>query len=269
MSSRADRFVERSVSSSSGPIAPLNTMESFFSNEIFLEEALSFAGVDAEYVIGRAMPAVKRAAGNGVLRRLNLTEEEALVIAAYTVEGRPGSLSMYDVLNRTLRETRDPRSMKRIRMLLVIFLRALRKLPVVEKDRVYRGIDVNLGPSLKSGSTVTWWGFTSVTWNVEITNTFVGRTGGSLFQIEGSCKGYDISELSVFPAESELLIEPETRIKINAVIKMGASASMMQCSIEPSELILQRVVPSNGKKSGGGGIVQPVSMSLKAGDGAE
>ena len=137
-----------------------------------------------------------------------------------------------------------------------------------KRTEFIRGIGVNLGPSLKSGSTVTWWGFTSVTWNAEITNTFVGRTGGSLFMVEGSCKGYDISELSAVPSESELLIEPEARVKINAVIKIGASASMVQCSIEPFELILQRVVPSNGK-SGGGGIVQPVSMSLKAGDGAE
>jgi len=90
---------------------------------------------------------------------------------------------------------------------------------------------------------VTWWGFTSVTCNAEVTNAFVGETGGSLFQIEGLCRGYDISELSVYPSESELILEPETRIDITAVIKLGPTATLVHCNILPSSFVLLSIAP--------------------------
>ena len=250
MSSRAARFVERSIPVSAGQVVSLNTMEAYFSQvpaEIDLNEALVCAGVDADHVIESALRAVRRATANGMLEKLNLTENEALTLAAYTVEGRSGSMSMYDVLNRTLRETRDKVSMVRIRSLLVLFLRSLRKLPLVEKEKVFRGIDVNLGKSLEAGTRVTWWGFSSVTWNAAATNTFVGTTGGSLFLVEGRCRGYDLSVLSVFPDEAELLLEPETVVQIAAVVNLGPTASLIQCNIVPNKPVLQRIAPfANG-----------------------
>ena len=101
MSSRTARFVERNVSESSETVDSLISMESFLSqvpDGIDFTEALMYAGVDPDYVIKKAQPVVKRAAENGVLKKLNITEEEALIIAGYTVEGAPGTVSMYERL---------------------------------------------------------------------------------------------------------------------------------------------------------------------------
>jgi len=250
MSSRAGRFVERTLPVASGPLRPLNEMAPFLMkvpDSIDLREALLQAGADADFVIRNALPAVKRASANGVLKKLNLTEQEALVIAAYTVEGTEKSVSMYDALNQILRGEHSEANLIRVRQLLVLFLRTLRLLPVVKKDKVFRGIDVNLGRKLKTGDEETWWAFTSVTWNADTTNTFVGRTGGSLFIIEGQCQGYDLSCLSVFPDEAELLLEPEMHIKAKAVIQLGPNASSVFCEIVPSDPVLPQARASVGE----------------------
>jgi len=243
--SRTGRFIESaSPSSASGRIASLNEFTSFFSSvpeDINFYEALKTAKVDAESVIDRAKAVVKRASENGSLGKLGIDEKDALVIAAYTVESSGGRLSMYDALNRTLRGAHTESTLEPIRPLLVLFLRTLRKLPMVTKTKVYRGIDVSLGHSVKTDDVTTWWAFTSVTWNMDITNTFVGSTGGSLFIIEGSCSGYDLSVLSAFPGECELLLEPETRIRTTGVVKLGSSATLIQCKPEPSVPVIEEL----------------------------
>ena len=239
MAFRVDRFSEESAP---GSFASLNTMESIFSDvpsRIDLREALECAGVDADYVMEQASCAVDRAKRNGVLKKLNLSEKDAMVIAAYTAEGYP---QMYRVLNRILRETRDRTSLNRIKKLLILFLRILRKLPLAEKSRVYRGIPVKLGPSYKNDSIVPWGAFTSTTWD-KGASKFFAQKSGIIFEIEGPCKGYDLSELSVYTGESELLLEPETRIKITAVEK--GSTPIVKCRIVYSEFVLKRLVLFN------------------------
>ena len=245
------RFVETQLCETSGPMVSLDSLSSFLSQVppyIDFREALLEAGADADFVIRSANSAVRRASNNGTLARLGLSEEEALVIAGYTVEERPGEISMYDALNRTLRGPHDRVNLIQIRSLLALFIRAIRKLPIVEKSEVYRGIDKNLGSSVRNNTTVTWWAFTSATWDLNKTNTFIGDSGGCLFTIKGPCRGYDLSMLSVFPDESELLLEPETQILTTGIVKLGTNSTLVQCNIVPTKPILLGLAPFRHKE---------------------
>ena len=242
--SRTGRFIERALPESSEPIVSLNDLKTLLFDvpeDIDFNEALLSAGVDASFVIDNAMPAVKRASANGVLKKLNISEEEALIIAAFTVQCPEGSLSMCDALNNVLRGARDRDSLVRTRMLLVLFLRTLRQLPMVHMNELYRGIDSSLLPLLKNDTVLTWWAFTSLTWNADATNAFVGASNG-LFILKGPCKGYDLSELSVCPEESEFLLEPETLVRMTTVINMRPTILLVNCCIKPSELVLQEIL---------------------------
>jgi len=243
-----DRFIETNLSGGSGSMVSLNVFErrirELIPSSIRLYDALSRAGVNVDYTMNHARSILCRIKSQGLVSKYRLTDDEAMCIAAYTIEVHSGQ-SMYTVLNRVLRSPRSESSLIPIAPLLVLFLRSLRKLPLVEKTDLYRAIDVTLtmnkGPSM-------WWAFTSTTWNMDVTNTFVGSHGGSLLIIKGNCKGYDVSEFSEFPAEKELLIEPETRFNVSSLVRLGGGL-VVQCDISPSQPVLLNLAPYNHSSS--------------------
>ena len=221
---------------------PLNTMAPLFAScplEQNLANALSFVGVSTDEVMQKASEIVMSAVQRGVLERLKLDFEEALCIAAYTVETKKGP-SMYRAMNDILRQKHTKESLLPLWPLLVMFLKALRKLPRVKKNVVYRGVNKDLGEQLQNGTTATWWGFTSTSWDMESTNNFIS-SNGSLLILDGPCEGYDLHELSEFPTEKELLLEPETRFRIEGRVNMGKTC--IQCKIVPCEPVLVSLIP--------------------------
>jgi len=76
---------------------------------------------------------------------------------------------------------------------------------------------------------MTFWGFTSTTTNMSITNAFSKGKNGRLILLEGPVDGYDIHEFSQFPCESEILLEPELSVEICGV---GKGNAVIQCTLD-------------------------------------
>ena len=237
-SDRSDRFIETQPFTSSGG-TPLNSFASFFAAapSIPFRQALLQAGANADFIISHAQIVVNRAESNGRLAELGLSREEAMCIAGYSIEV-PGGASMYSVLNRALRNTRNESSLECIRPLFVMFLKCLRKLPLVEVNELYRGVDGKI--AVNSGSSTVWWAFTSTSTDADVMNAFAEQHGNNLIVLNGPCKGYDLRELSEYPHENELLLEPETHLKVNSVVRIGKGACAM-CEIVPSEPVLLQI----------------------------
>ena len=202
-------------------------------NNSSFRDALIEAGANADFVIRNANTVVSRLQGN----LGTLTEDEARVIAGYTVEVPEGQgESMYTVLNTALRGDRSMSSMMRIRDLFMMFLGALRKLPLVEIPVLHRGIDVHID---LTGQTATFSAFTSTSASKNVAREFVGRQGSGTVLTFEHCFGYDISKFSLFPQEQEVLIEPETKFLILSV--EPGTITTASCDHIPSMPILQGI----------------------------
>jgi len=229
----------------------LNNMVPFFASCTetgSLYELLKNAGVCVDEVLRKAQIVATRAAKQGVLEKLNIEFEDALCIAAFTIEPETNKqAAMYNVINQALRKRRSEKNLSPVKNLIVHFLRCLRKLPRVTKNVVYRGIDKNIESRMSIGSTATWWGFTSTSWDMGVTSTFI-KENGSLLVLDGPLDGYDITLLSEFPNESELLLEPETHFKIISKVNMGRMC--VQCKIDTSEPVLLSLAPYRTESKG-------------------
>jgi len=246
--SRTKRFVDDVTVLDSPSVKTLNEFTSFFeqaSRTVSFREALIEAGVDAEYVVSHANVVATRAKNNGVLSKLNITEDDARIIAGYTVEvPSHRGVSMYTVLNSTLRGNRSVPSMTKIRNLFVLFLSSLRKLPRVTRPVVYRGINVGINLDRVVSRVVSFMSFASTSCDRSVANGFVGSGSGTLLILRGDCIGYDLSELSEFPLEREVLLEPETRYMVSSVVHPGITCA--DCQYVMSSPILQSITPMRG-----------------------
>jgi len=205
-------------------------------NEIDFRQALTTARLDADYIISQANIVVARAKSDRTLERLCLTENEARVIASYTLDvPRDKGMSVSFALNRVLRGDRSDESFRSIRNLFVMFLRTLRKLPQVRKDEVYCGIELTAGSEIRMDQVITMYGFTSTSYDLNVLN---GRRRGTLLVLKGPYIGYDLSPLSVFPMEKELLLEPDTKFRV-----METRGSSVQLFAEPFEPAITYVAP--------------------------
>ena len=205
-------------------------------------EALVLSGADAPFIFKKAREVLDRVRENGVMKQYGLTEDEVMVIAGYTAERQ--EKSMYTRLNNVLRGEHDEEHLESIRPLLVLFLRALRKLPIVEVPEVYRGSSRDLKLEEHFGEFVTWWGFTSTTVNINVTNIFIQNTYGSnLMILKGPCKGYDLTPLSVYQGEQEILLEPETKLKVTGYVSLFGGACV-QMEVQPHEPKLLDLAPA-------------------------
>ena len=222
----------------------LNRVAEFFArvpDPIDLEDALLMAGLDSEYILARSTAIAQRAEKNGVLAKYDITFLEAQCIAMYTLDvPSEHGLSPYMVINNTLCGPHTPPNLIKIRNLIVLLLRALRKLPRVEKNVLYRGIRKDEGGQLSIGNEIMFWGFTSTSTNMTITKSFSNGKKGHLLVIEGPVHGYDLSEFSQFPNESEILLEPEIVVEI---FGKGSDDSVIQCRTKPSDSVLVNVAP--------------------------
>jgi hypothetical protein len=149
----------------------------------------------------------------------NLTREESAAVFLYTMEG--GDNSFYRVLNEALR-SENRRLIRPWFGYLKLFDTALKKLPVVQ-ECVWRGMSGNISQKFKQGETVTWWSVSSCSVSLEVVQDFLGSDeNATLIMIEAK-KARDISGYTSFPDENEVLLAPETelRVKSNALHHQG------------------------------------------------
>ncbi len=93
---------------------------------------------------------------------------------------------------------------------LKLFVTSLKKLPST-KATVWRGVSYNANSKFVDNDVYTWWDINSCTVNINIVQGFLGESG-TLFAIE-TIDGRDISMLSAFPNEQEVILMPGTCVR--------------------------------------------------------
>ena len=212
--------------------------------EITMREALKTAGLKGELANKVIEDCYKKARDIEEDNKLprGLTVDDAAVIAMYTFDfGRKDlyDYNPYRIINNALRERRG-KELEKAKDLIYILMKALRKLPVVHGKDLYRGIIVDAyerpnqqaAPSgskpypklsdYKKGAEITWDALSSTSPDMEVTRQFLAQKTvagkiGILFTIKGGW-GYDVQPYSLFPKESEILVEPERQFTIEAVL---------------------------------------------------
>jgi hypothetical protein len=95
-------------------------------------------------------------------------------------------------------------------------MRALEKLPSIQ-DRVWRGINADISGQYQPQSVHVWWGATSCSDMVHVTDTFLDKDSyRTLFNIK-CYEGKIITKHSAFPNESEIVLLPGTCLRVKSV----------------------------------------------------
>ena len=156
------------------------------------------------------------------------TEEDAAAIAMYTYDfgAEEFESNPYRIINKSL-VGRNFNNLQKASGILYLVMTALRKLPRVTGMTLYRGVrsEVNMDKDhYYEGNTITWPALSSTSPDMKATKTFLAKEAknkkakGTLFIIEDGW-GYDIQPYSLFPDETEILLEPERQFKVVSVIQ--------------------------------------------------
>jgi len=130
------------------------------------------------------------------------------------------SNAIYKDLNNVLR-SEDRTKIKKYFGYLRLFLEALGSLPQITKT-LWRGVNVDLFDQYSKGSTVTWWGVSSCTSDVNVAKNFMKGCGGKCTLLTVQSKtAADISEITFFGNEKEHLLAPGTQLKVLSSVRNG------------------------------------------------
>jgi len=123
------------------------------------------------------------------------------------------SNAIYRDLNAVLR-SEDRTRIKKYFQYLRLLLEALGTLPQ-QKKTLWRGVNVDLYDQYAAGSTVTWWGVSSCTADINVAKNFMNGCGGkcTLLIVETKTAA-DISAITFFGNEKENLLAPGTQLKV-------------------------------------------------------
>ena len=160
-----------------------------------------------------------------------LTIDEAAAVHAYTVENGP-----YTPLNKLLREESvdllDP-----FVDYLWLLIHGLSKCPLPFVPLVYRGVRSGVGATYNVGVVITWCSFTSCTTQAEAleNDTFLGESGERTeFHITLTTnRARSISHLSLMADEAEILLPPDTRLRVMGRADRGHGLWVVQLLEEP------------------------------------
>lgn len=148
----------------------------------------------------------------------------------YTCEFPAGIDSLYAVLNRRLNKS-DRKFVQPFVRFIWLILRALVKCPKSSRRKVYRGIrNVDLRSHHPKGHEFEWHQFASCSREIEVQSEFTGRDGlRTLFCIElTSCRGREISQYSAVVTESETLLPPNSKFKVDSTFDAGNGLIIIQ-----------------------------------------
>ena len=190
----------------------------------------------------------------------NISHEDSLIICSYTCEAINSEFSPYRTLNRNLASDNRKEGLKKVSKYLYILLKALRKLkkyyPDKEQKYLYRGISFKVNtmidpyrpklvPYLRNKQKC-FWAFTSTSPLQSKAFDFLGDNGyhqekkiktGTFFSLYGKVWGYDISLFNSYD-ETEILLEPERKFRIENVISDANDIKVVTCEIIDSPIVL-------------------------------
>ena len=162
-----------------------------------------------------------------------LTLDQHGSIMLYTSEWSIREQSLYFILNQTLRSP-NRNQLKPWFLFLKLFLVALLRLPTTS-CHLYRGVKGNLAKEYPIGSTMTWWGFSSCTKNVQVlgTDSFLGQDGERTLFTINNASGTDIREYSYYPSEDEILLLAARQFHVDSCVQLGHGLQMIQLTEVP------------------------------------
>ena len=180
----------------------------------------------------------------GFIRRHRLTEVEAKCVIMYTHESvsvpdHPAPLDptrpkrdnqLYFMFNKACRE-RDAVALQRFQNFSFCFLSALKKLPdfrLTSGQKLYRGFGQRLEDmnDLYQKNSKVWWYYIQSTSTDHDTAYANFAAGGTLMVISCLHNTKDIQELSMIPAEREILVIPNTEFKVKLTLTSDDAQSL-------------------------------------------
>ena len=160
----------------------------------------------------------------------SLSIEEAAAVCVYSME-----FGTYKGLNKLLREeNRD--LLRPFVNYLWLLMHGLSKCPRPKATLVYRGVPCGVSASYIVGSVVIWSSFSSCTTDVAVLENamFLGKEGERTeFHITLTTnRARSIRHLSVMPGEDEILLPPNTRLRVTGRADRGHGWSVVQLQEE-------------------------------------
>ncbi|CAK8997360.1 unnamed protein product [Durusdinium trenchii] len=130
------------------------------------------------------------------------------------------SNAIYRQLNAALR-SEDRNKIKKYKPYLRLLFEALNRLPQ-QKRTLWRGIGVDLYDQYSKGSTITWWGVSSCTSDVQVAKNFMKGCGTACsFLTVNTKSAVDISKITFYGNEKESLLAPGTQLKVISAERKG------------------------------------------------
>ncbi|WP_253195419.1 ADP-ribosyltransferase domain-containing protein [Streptomyces sp. JHA26] len=160
-----------------------------------------------------------RATGGG------LSADAIAALHLYTCES-----AFYREINSVLRSPDRTRVTPYLPYLRLLFS-AVSELPVYTQP-LWRGVSLDLRAQYPVGRTVTWWGVSSCTSELEVARAFLGSRGKrTLFEVTPA-RAVGIKSFSAFTGEEEYILTPGTRLEVTEV----KSSPRGLCTVRLSEI---------------------------------
>jgi len=181
-----------------------------------------------------------------VMKNYDLTTDETCAIVYYSVDVRNfgGSVdnNPYRSLNMTL-SSRNINDLELWKPFLYFLIKGLNKLPNVS-CRVFRALDkpiTSLSKQYTKGKNIVWVAFTSTTQQQNVMLTFSTLQQGTWMMLD-VIEGKDISQISLFPNESEILLLPNSSFIVEDIL----SKEMKLLTGIPSEIdvLVMKQIPT-------------------------
>lgn len=133
--------------------------------------------------------------------------------------------AIYKQLNKALRDE-DRKKVEAFFPYLRLLFEACARLPQQSRT-LWRGIGVDLFPTYKVGSTITWWGVSSCTSEQSVARNFMAGCGdGATFLTIEAKTACDISQVSFYANEAESILLPGTQLEVLSSKKTGTKSEI-------------------------------------------
>jgi hypothetical protein len=173
-----------------------------------------------------------------------LTHDESASVLLYSMEWHPRDKSFYIILNNTL-QSANRQLLQPWFLYLRLVLTSLAKLPSeASRLTVYRGVKKDFSALYSTGSTVTWWAFSSCATSIDALNNeqFLGVNGTrTLFTIDCH-SGKSIRNHTIYPEEEEVLLPPARQFQVMGCLNQGNGLHIIQLKeIQPKYPLINPV----------------------------
>ncbi|CAF2141108.1 unnamed protein product, partial [Rotaria magnacalcarata] len=172
-----------------------------------------------------------------------LSQDESAALYLYSLQWPNGQHSLYSMFNCALRDE-DRTKLVPFQDYYNLFMSALKKLPSIQ-EQVWRGVNGDLSKKYHPGTVHVWWGASSCTDMVKVTDTFLNETiPRTLFNIK-CFNGKNIIHHSDFPNERETILAPGTYLKVRSQSNPAPNFHIVDCEqIEPIVKYLLWLTPN-------------------------